>query len=131
MPDRLIAILSKGGPLPRLWPIYIAFGAISFGFLSIPSTGAAIVLIPMFLMAGVAILYGCMVCPRHNQPISGRRLTVIGLALMVVASWTRGIALWGVGQHGAGSAILATVVWAWITVGCVFLLIAVWTRGLG
>lgn len=59
-----------------------------------------------------------------------RYLVVVGLALMILASWTRAISVWGVNQHGAGSPILASVVWMWITTGMILFLIAVWIRGL-
>jgi hypothetical protein len=89
------------------------------------------VLIPLFLIAGLLILYGCALTPRVKGDIlHGRKVTVIGMGVMILASWTRGIALWGLDQQGAGSIFLATVVWGWITAGCILLLISVWTRGL-
>lgn len=131
MHQRLIRALAVGEPLQRIWPIYIAVGAIMFSFLSVPSIGVAVVLIPLFAAAGVTILYGCTICPRRDNRLAGRRMTSVGLAIMILASWTRAVLLWDLTQRGAGSNFLASAVWLWITAGCAALLISVWTRGLG
>lgn len=130
MPKRLIHSLAKGEPLSVIWPYYVSFGAICFGCFSIPSSGAAIVLIPMFLIAGLVIGFSMLTHRWDDGNPCTRYLVVTGLALMLVASWTRAISVWGVDQNGAGSNILASVVWIWITIGIALLMIAVWVRGL-
>ena len=131
VPWNIIADLSQGDPLPRIWVVYLGGGGLAFGIVSIPSTGIAVGLIPMFIAAGILCLYGCFVMEYPGtEGIRSKKTVASGMALMILASWTRGIVVWGLGQHGAGSDILATAVWAWITIGACFLFISVWTRGL-
>lgn len=131
LPTRIVEILALGEPIPRLWCLYFGFGAISFGMLSYPSRGAAIVLIPMFLLSGAANLYGCTISFNRDKTFeSARKIVIVGMMLMIMAAWTRGIVLWGLDVHGAGSKFITSVVWLWITVGSCFLLIGVWQRGL-
>lgn len=128
---RIIDTLSLGEPLPRLWVLYFGTGSICFGLLSYPSSGTAKVLIPMFILSGLTNLYACVLSAKRDPTLeSARKISFFGLGLMILASWTRAVIIWGVGQHGAGSTILASSVWLWITGGCAFLLIAVWQRGL-
>lgn len=130
LPTRIVEILTTGGTIPRLWILYFSFGAITFGMLSYPSHGAAIVLIPLFLLAGIFGIYGCWISyASSNQLKSGEKAVNIGMSLMIVASWTRTVLIWGLTQDGLGSDILASIVWLWITVGALFLLIAVSQRG--
>lgn len=130
MPKRFIRHMAKSGPIPVVWVFYISLGATLIGLFSIPSQGSAIVLIPMFLTVGAVTTFGIILrcIPGHRE--CSRYVVVVGLALMILASWTRAISLWGVDQGGAGSNILATLVWGWITLGCVLLFIAVWMRGI-
>lgn len=130
MPKRLIRCLGRGGPVSLVWPLYICFGAIAFGVFSIPSTGAAIVLIPMFFTAGAVVAFGVYMHHVCESKECSRFIVVIGVALMLLASWTRALSVWGINQDGAGSNLIASVVWGWITIGCGLLLIAVWVRGL-
>lgn len=130
MPKRVIHSLSKGEPLSLVWPCYISFGAIMFGLFSIPSSGAAIALIPMFLISGAVIAFGVSLHTVCATRQCSRYIVVNGIALMLLASWTRTVTVWGVNQSGAGSSILASVCWGWITIGCGLLLISVWVRGL-
>lgn len=130
MPGKLIHSLAQGEPLSIIWPCYVSVGAIGFGCFSIPSSGAAIVLIPMFLTAGLVIGFSMIVHRWDDSKTCTRYLVVTGLALMMLASWTRAVSVWGIDQHGAGSNMLATVVWVWITFGIALFLMAVWVRGL-
>lgn len=130
MPKRLFHALSCGGPVSVIWSFYVGIGAVVFGIFSVPSKGSAVVLIPMFLTSGVITALGTFMLFKKEIKECARFLTVVGLFLMTVASWTRAVSLWGVDQQGAGSNILATLVWVWITLGCILLLIAVWMRGL-
>jgi hypothetical protein len=133
MPERIIRELAKGGPLSRVWVAFMSIGAMGVGVLSVPSTGAAVVLIPMFLVAGFLCLAGCFAPyrprPDRHSMLRGRARIMSGLALMMMSAWCRSLALWGTDQHGAGSQILATFVWWWIAVGCIMLMISVWARG--
>lgn len=128
MHERFVSLLAKGGPLNRLWLTHAAIGAGVFGVFSIPSTGSAIILIPMFLLSCFLILSGSFVSGRKEGTDQGRKLVVSGLGVMAVAAWTRSIALLGVDQRGAGSSMLATLVW--IAAGLVMLLISTWMRGI-
>lgn len=130
MPKRLIHNLAQGGALSPVWPCYVSFGGILFGLFSIPSTGGAIILIPMFLTAGAVIGCGMSIHFLAKNKPCGRYIVMIGLALMILSSCTRAFSLWGVSQDGAGSNVLAFLVWAWITVGCGILFISTWLRGL-
>lgn len=130
LPTRIVEILTTGGTIPRLWILYFSFGAISVGMLSYPSHGAAIILIPLFLSAGIFGVYGCWISYIDNNKIKfGEKLVNVGMSLMVVASWTRAVLIWGLSQGDLGSHALASVVWLWITIGAIFLLIAVSQRG--
>jgi hypothetical protein len=133
MPDRIIRALSKGGPLSRVWIAFFAIGATGCGLLSIPATGSAVVLVPLFLVAGVLCMFGCFTphkpkADRHPL-LRGRARIMSGLALMSMAAWCRSVILWGLDQRGAGASILATFVWCWIAIGCVMLMVSVWARG--
>lgn len=130
-PTRIVEILITGEGTPRLWVLYFSFGAITFGMLSYPSRGAAIVLIPLFLLAGIFGIYGCIISPIRNKTLTaGEKQVNIGMSLMIVASWTRAVLVWGITPNNLGVNILASVVWVWITIGAVFLFIAVSQRGL-
>lgn len=130
MPKRLIHSLAKGDPVSLIWPSYIALGGVLFGCFSIPSQGAAIVLIPMFLIAGLVIGSSMVAHRWDNNKERTRYLVVFGLALMILASWTRAISVWGIDQHGAGSNVLASVVWLWIVTGLILFTVVVWVRGI-
>lgn len=131
LPIRIINTLSFGEPVTRLWFLFVGYGAIAFGLLSIPSEGLAILLIVLFILAGILCLYGCLISYKRDKTLINAKLFVsYGVILMIIASWTRGILLWGVSQHGVGSNFLASAVWLWITIECVFLLISVWKRGI-
>lgn len=130
MIQRLLRFLADGSAVSQIWPGYVSFGGIVFGLFSIPSSGGAIVLIPMFLTAGAVIGCGMIVQVMSRDKPCGRYLVQVGLALMILASWTRAISLWGIDQNGAGSNILASIVWGWITIGCGLLFISIWLRGL-
>jgi hypothetical protein len=131
MPKRILHSLAQGGAVSPVWPAYVSLGGILFGFFSIPSDGGAIVLIPMFLTAGAVIGCGMVAHFVNKQVQCGRYIVQMGLALMILASMARTFSLWGVSQNGAGSNILASLVWGWITVGCALLFICSWIRGLG
>ena len=127
--DNIVEILASGGAIPRLWVVYFGFGAAAFGLLSFPSSGVAIVLIPLFLLAGLLIIYGCLVAPRREENFEkSRKYVMIGMVFMILASWTRGILVLGLEQPG--NDFLGSVVWLWITIGCIFLFIAVGKRGM-
>lgn len=127
--DVIFINLSKGGPLSRIWVLYVGVGGMFIGLFSIPSKGSAIILIPLFIISGLTILCGAMLSSKKHDRYNGRRIIAVGLSLMSVAGWTRAIVLWGTEQHGAGSNVLPTLVWVWITIGLVMLLITTWTRG--
>lgn len=112
----------SGAPIHRSWVVYVGCGSTGVGLLSIPSYGPPIGLIPMFLLAAVLMAVGAA---GRN-----RRSATSGLAVAAVAAWARAVALWGVGQHGAGSDVLATFVWIWIAVGAVLLAAAIGRRGI-
>jgi hypothetical protein len=127
----IINNLVEGEEIPRLWILYFSFGAITFGMLSYPFHGAAFILIPMFIFAGLFGLLGCFITLIDAKTLEDGKIYVnIGMSLMVVASWTRAVLVWGLEQHGVGNNIIASVVWVWITIGALFLLIAVSQRGL-
>jgi hypothetical protein len=129
-PDRIVAILSLGESLPRIWAIYFGFGGVTFGMLSYPSKGTAVALIPLFLLSGVITLYGCTFAAKRDKTLDlSRKIISYGLALMILAAWTRAILVYGLVQQTAGSQILASAVWIWITIGSTFLLISIWQRG--
>jgi len=133
MPHRIVRELGKGAPLSRIWVAFAAVGATGCGILSVPSTGLAVALVPLFLAAGVLCLAGCFASRRHPTPpplLRGRTRIMSGLALMTVTAWCRAIVLWGLDQRGAGAAVLASFVWVWIAAGCIMLMIAVWARGI-
>lgn len=127
--DLMFSNLSKGGPLNSVWVVYVAVGGMFIGLFSIPSSGSAVILIPLFISAGITILIGTRIHDKNNVHYKNRRTIVAGLSLMSIAGWTRAIVLWGTEQNGAGSNILPTLVWVWITIGLVMLLISTWTRG--
>jgi hypothetical protein len=131
MPKRIFHDLVQGGAISPVWPCYVSFGGIAFGLFSIPSTGGAIILIPMFLTAGAVIGCGMFTNFLAKGNRRSQYMVLTGVALMILASWTRTIALWGIDQNGTGSNVLASIVWGWITIGCILLFIAVWMRGLG
>lgn len=131
LPTRIVEILAMGEPIPRLWALYFSFGAITFGLESYPAEDVALLLIPLFILSGVANLYGCTIAFKQDKTLErSRKVVCIGMMLMIMASWTRGVLVWGLEQHGVGNRVLASTVWAWITVGSCFLLIGVWQRGL-
>jgi hypothetical protein len=131
IPLVIVDNLAKGGAIPRLWILYFSFGAITFGMLSYPFEDAAFILIPMFLLAGIFGLIGCLVVPRYDPTLKASEKYVnIGMSLMVVASWTRAILIWGLSPKGLGNSLFGSVVWVWITIGALFLLIAVAVKGL-
>lgn len=113
--------LGAGGPVNKAWLTYSGIGCVIFGLFSIPSTGYSICLIPMFILAGLIILIGSFL---------SRQIVIFGLALMTLTSWFRGVVLWNLEQDGAGSVVLASLVWSWITIGSVMLLVSVWIRGI-
>lgn len=129
MPQRIIHGLAKGGEVSLIWPSYVSFGGITFGLFSIPSSGSARILIPLFLAAGVLIGSGVLFELSSHDKARVSQLTLIGLSIMILAGCARAISLWGIDQQGAGSNVLASIVWCWITLGCVFLFVAVWLRG--
>lgn len=111
-----------GSPVSRLWVIYAAIGATGTGLLSIPSYGPPAALIPLFIMAGLITSAGAW--------RRARRTSVVGLAVLSIAAWARALAVWGVGQHGAGSSILAAGVWWWLSVGALMLATEISRRGI-
>lgn len=130
MPKRIIHNLAKGDKISPIWPCYVSFGGITFGILSISSTGGAIILIPMFLTAGAVIGCGMFTHLLSKNKPYGRYLIQIGLALMILSSWTRSISLWNITQNGVGSNFITSIIWVWIILGCGMLFITIWFRGL-
>lgn len=120
---RVAASLSHGGPLSRVWIAHVTFGGVLFGVLSLPSDGLALGLVPLFALAGVLSGAGCW--------RGSRRLVCAGVGVLIVAAWTRGLALWGTDQHGVGGNLIASFAWWWIAVALIWLLIAVAQRGVG
>lgn len=115
--------LTEGDPVGRTWILYIVWLAVSIGLASIPSTGAAIALIPMFLLAGTTVFIGVF------KKRARKSFVCSGLGLLSITAWVRGWALWGVSAHGVGSNIVASLSWVNIAIGVMFLLFAVFNRG--
>lgn len=111
----------RGEPLAAAWLYGWGVGALTVGVLSYWSTWPEILLAPTFIAAGLL--------SAGAGWWRSRAAGTVGLAIMVVASWARAIALWGVDQHGAGSDYLASAVWFWVTLMVTIAMIAVARRG--
>lgn len=111
----------RGEPLAATWLAALAAGAIAVGVLSWWSTWPQILLAPTFILAGVLSAVGAW----RRSRVAG----TLGLGVMVVASWSRAVALWGVDQRGAGSDYLASTVWLWLSLMCWVAMVAVARRG--
>lgn len=111
----------RGEPMAAAWLVGWSAGATVFGFLSCWSRWPEVLLAPAFLAAGVLTAVGAR-C-RH------RAAGTLGLGVMVIASWSRAVALWGIDQHGAGSDYLASAAWVWISLMCLIAMVVVARRG--
>lgn len=116
------------GPLHVVWLIYSGIGSLAFGVFSIPSHGLAVVLIPLFISAGLILLLAVPVSRRGNL-LKARTIASVGLAILTISAWGRGLALLGLDQQGNGSPILASLVWSWLCVGFSLMLVSVRVRG--
>lgn len=104
------------------WVILFALAAFQFCLFSIPSTGWARTLIPGFFATGVLLAVGAY---------SGKtRIAVYGGGLFVACSIARATFLWGIDQGGAGSNVLASIVWIWIALACLCFTLAIDHRGI-
>jgi hypothetical protein len=129
MVRRFLQTMIEVGPLHAVWLFYSGIGGVAFGALSIPSHGWAMILIPSFVLSGVILLYGAAVCSFEKKLLRARRISFVGMLLLTLSAWARGVALWGLDQQGNGSAILASFVWSWLCVGFAMMLVSVWVRG--
>lgn len=124
----LTAILGLG-PLHVVWLVYTGIGAIFFGVLSVPSTGIAILLVPLFILSGIVIEVSAFIaCSR--DPEKAQNIASVGLGILTFTAWGRGVALWGLDQEGTGSHVLASFVWSWLCVGFSIMLFGVRTKGI-
>jgi hypothetical protein len=104
------------------WVFLFALAAFQFSLFSIPSEGWPKILIPGFMVASVGLAFACYTRKTCH--------VVWGGTMLVLCSITRGVALWGVGQGGAGSNHIASFVWFWIALLTALFTLAVWHRGI-
>lgn len=130
MLKHILRQLDESGPVHVVWTFYIGIGAFLFGVFSYPSDGPRNALIVLFGLAGLLTLSGSLLYTKHTNYRLSTNLVRYGLFVMMVAAWFRGVTLYGLDQEGAGSSILASLVWSWISVGQAMVLATVQTKGL-
>lgn len=109
-------------PVARTWIVYHACGATGVGFLSLPSSGAPVALIPQFL-AAAAFLWAAAIT-------RARRIAVIGFCMFALTAWARAFTIWGtIGRAGSGSVMLPTFLWMWIAAGQMLSAVIIERRG--
>ena len=112
----------RSSPVEKQFIVGIVGFASSLAIASIPSRGSALMLIPLFALAGVLTTIGLL----------AKRVMMVqfGLIFFAMASGGRCIAVLGIDQHNAGGNYAASVTWGWIMVFDLLLFDGVSERGI-